>query len=298
MDSGQLKIIGSNIIKHAVLPFSSQYEYVCSNTDITRGMTTAPYTISECFSRFPSIKAIANLMGFTGGYSIPGVTGTTFYNLWTGPGTGFTGPALPLSSNPSPHAGITAPKGAPKDAYLHDASSECNEIYGASGATGLGDGWLGCLWGTPEASFSCICPEIQPKFEAYLKLRLNVATFWNTPKATPVKRIEFLDEFKYGPKTEIVIPGDFNIKLGQVVELSVDGASGYPYDSVNSILNSKYWVIGIKHVLTNGGTHETFLILSKNAKSTNWSATGTVLLDTTEAVSPIAIGGGAPPIEA
>jgi hypothetical protein len=270
MNSGQRKVTASNNQKQAILPFNSQNEYVCSNADITRGMTQAPYTISDCFNRFPSIYEIAKTLGFTSGYNL-GVTGTTFYNLWTGPGTGFTAPALLLGSQGSGlKATIPGITGGPKGSYLHDASDECKEVYGSSGATGLGQAWLGCLWGSPESPYSCICPEIGEKFHAYLKLRLNIATFWNTPKQSPVKRQEFMDEIKYGRKLTIVVGGDFGLNLGQVVEISADGSSGYPYDVVPSTLNGKYWIIGIKHVVTNGGTHETALTLSKLAETTPW----------------------------
>lgn len=286
MNSGQKKVISSNNINKAFLPFNSQNEYVCSNADINRGMTSPPLTISECFSRFPSIYSIGQLMGLTTGYSLKGVTGTTFYTFWTGPGTGFTGPAVELGSKLAPHSGITGTTGGPKSSYLHDPSKECQEIYNPTAlGRDLGTGWLGCVWGSPEAPFSCICPEIQPKFEAYLKLRLNVATFWNTPKTAPVKRREFLDELNYGRKIEIVIPGDFNLNLGQVVEISVDGSSGYPYDSVNSIVNSKYWIVGIKHVITNSGTHETLLILNKTAETTEWTALPTDDPDNTDSTT-------------
>jgi len=270
MNGGQRKVVGSNNIRQAILPFNSQNEYVCSNADITRGMTTPPLTVSECFARFPFISSIASMLGLTSGYNIPGISGTTFYSFWTGPGTGFTGPALELGTFVGKDSGITGISGGPKDLYLHDASDECKEIYESSGANGLGTGWLGCVWGAPEAPFSCICPEIQPNYEAYLKLRLNVATFWNTPKETPVRRREFIDELKYGTKIEIVIPGDFSIKLGDVAEISIDGASGYPYESGSSYLNGKYWIVGIKHVITNSGTHETCLILTNLAKTTSW----------------------------
>lgn len=284
MDSGQIKVVSSNV-KKAILPFISESEYVCANADITRGMTSPPYSLSECFSRFPSIFEIAKTIGLTSGYAVDGVTGTTFFNLWVGPGTGFTSPALPLGSRmydqkqnedddeneknntDTSNYGITGTTGGPKDLYLEKPSTECSEVYGS---TALGPGWLGCFWGSPEATYSCICPEIQEKYEAYLKLRLNVATFWNTPKNVPVKREEFLDELKFGRKVEIVVAGDFSYKLGTVVEISVDGAASYAVE-YSSILNGKYWIIGIKHNITNSGTHETALILSKTGKSTPWS---------------------------
>ena len=116
--------------------------------------------------------------------------------------------------------------------------------------------------GTPSAPYSCTCPEVRPNYEAYIKHRLNVASFWNTPVETPVKRAEFLDAMQYGRKIDVTIAGDFNLKVGQVVKLRLNGISGYPYSSSNSFLNGLFYIIALKHVVTNSGTHETALSLT------------------------------------
>ena len=127
----------------------------------------------------------------------------------------------------------------------------------------LGKEWLGCYWAAPEAPFSTNCPDVNDKYPGYLKLRLNVATFWGTPKETPVKRREFLDSLKYARKSDVVIAGDFNVRIGDVIYLKIDNLSGYPYASGPSILTGYYWVLGIKHIITNSGTHETLLKVSQ-----------------------------------
>jgi hypothetical protein len=119
------------------------------------------------------------------------------------------------------------------------------------------------LWGTPNIPFSCVCPAVRANYHNYLKLRLNVCTFWNTPKETPVKRAAFLDTIKYSTKVIVTIAGDFNLRIGQVMELNMNAASGYPYASAPSITNGLYYIIGIKHVVTNSGTHETALTLTQ-----------------------------------
>jgi len=237
MNGGQIKIIGSNNTSEALLPYSSKDFYACANAQITQGLTAPSPTLDDCFARFPGIKAIAGSLGVT--------TGT----LWSGPGT--AGSGTYVSS-----AGITL-----TDVYL----TSSNECLGVVNSPTLGKDWLGCLWASPEASFSCTCPDIGPKFEAYLKLRQNVASFWNTPIDAPVRRAEFLDALQYGPKVEITTSGDFAYKLGMVVYVNVTGVSKNPGKEPKSVVNGKYWISGIKHVITNSGTHESRLMLTQFA---------------------------------
>jgi len=236
INGGQKKVLGSNNLNEALMPFSSKEEYTCANAQITRGFTSSPPTLQNCFDRFPSIKATAAALGVSSG------------NIWAGPGTGTGGNVV----------------GQPKlvDVFLSNSSNECIEV---AKSTVLGADWLGCLWGTPEASFSCTCPEYGPKYEAYIKLRQNVATFWNTNNDTPVKRQEFIDSVQFGPKVEFTTSGDFKYKVGSVVAINVTGISKNPKNQAFSIVNGKYWIVAIKHVITNSGTHESRLTLTQLA---------------------------------
>ena len=235
---GKIVTLGSNVLSTPIGNFGARGEYVCANAQITQGVTSTPASLDDCLTRFPKIAAIAEAVGITGSAS-----------LWSFPG-------------------ISGPDGFtyPIDIYLGTASNECMKI---ESNTELGPDFFGCLWGLPEAPFNCSCPEIGEKFEAYLKLRLNVATFWNTPKATPVKRKEFLDALKYARKLTINIAGDYSIKVGNFVEILANNISGYPYYSGGSVINGIYWVLGVKHVFTNSGTHETILTLSDILPSTS-----------------------------
>jgi hypothetical protein len=226
---GKIVTLGANVLNIPVGNFGARDEYVCANAQITQGLTATPASLEECFSKFPGISAIAAAVGVTGSSS-----------LWYFPG--FSG-------------GINYPT----DIYLGTASNECQ---GIKSTTNLGTDFFGCLWGVPEAPYNCSCPELGSKFEAYLKQRLNVATFWYTPKATPVKRKEFLDALKYAKKLTINIAGDYSIRVGNFVEVLANNISGYPYYAGGSVINGIYWVLGIKHVFTNSGTHETILTLS------------------------------------
>lgn len=255
MASKQIITFNSNQSQSASYAPNSRDSYVCANSSITRGFTAIPNNLDECFNKFESVKIIAQALGFIKGIcgGIPGSCGPSgsgssgstkyIYDLWTGAG----GICSSVEDN-----------FAPVDVYLNNPPGECNKIENV-----LGKEWMGCLWGTPSAAYSCTCPKIGDLYYAYLKLRLNVATFWNTPKVTPVKRSEFLDAIKFGKKADVTIAGDFSLKIGQVIELKVDGVSGFPYASAASEQNGLYYILGIKHVITNSGTHETYLSLGQ-----------------------------------
>jgi len=260
--------IGATDTEHALYPVTSKDGYACANSSISRGVCLAPDSLNECFDRFPTIAETAFYLGFLGNtgeyswYDKGGRRGgcgsglTFYYNVWTG----LTQPESSLMNSFQP-----------TDMFFGSPNPECTSVAASSD---LGTAWLGCLWGTPDAAYSCTCPEIGQFYEAYLKLRLNVATFWNTPKNTPVKRAEFLDSIKYGRKINITVAGDFKLKLGQVVQINVDGISGFPYASYESGLNGLYYITGIKHVITNSGTHESALELTQVPGITNVNQAG------------------------
>lgn len=251
MTTKQIVTYPSNYTQDALYPLASRQSYICANAFITRGVCSAPATLDECFNNFAGIRGLATELGFLGACGACGYV----YSLWTGP----TGSVSSINT------------GEPFDVYLDESAAECKKVYEGYG---LGKDWLGCLWATPDAPFSCTCPDIGEKYAAYIKLRLNVATFWNTPKNTPVKRAEFLDTIKYSSKVDVTVAGDFSLKIGQVVQFRGDGASGYPYSSRQSILNGYYYIVGIKHVITNSGGHETALSLTKLTEN-QFNAEGT-----------------------
>lgn len=226
----QLKTIGASKVSYALNPLSSKAEYTCANAYLTRGVTHQPSTLSECFTRFPNVAGIATQLGVS---STP----------WTGPK-----PPGPSARNFDTLLGIT--------------SEECEKV--AATVNGLGSNWLGCLWGSPMAPFSCSCPDIGSNYLNYLKLRLSVATFWNTPTTVPPKRNEFLDCLEYSKKVTITVSGNFDIRPGNVIQLRVNSMAAYPVLSgTTSLLSDRYYVLAVKHTITNGGVHETNVTASK-----------------------------------
>lgn len=234
--SKQILTYGTNDPKTAFYSVTSRDVYDCANGKITQGVCSAPSSIEDCLNTYPEIKTIASAVGF---YNTA-LYGPSGYTLWIGnPGGSF---------------------GAGLDLYFNTTTEETNLV-----ANLLGTAWIGCLWGTPSAAYSSNCPNVGPKYEAYIKHRLNNASFWNTPVQTPVQRAEFVDALQYGKKVDVTIAGDFSLKLGQVINLNANAMSGYPYDLTSSYMNGAYYITGIKHVVTNSGTHETALALSQIA---------------------------------
>jgi len=229
-NTNQIKIFPYTIAKNALTPVNSRHSYECANSEITRGLIQSPASLQECFNSFPAIQNIAAQLG---------VNSST---IWRGP------------TEDVPARGTLVIR----DLLTGITGGECDEIQSS-----LGQDWLGCLWGTPEASFSCVCPEVGANFEAYLKHRLNVATFWKTPVKVPVDRREFLDGLKYLSKVDITVAGDFNLRPGYIIELLVDHPTRSPIDTGASIFSGLYLIVSVKHILNSGGTHETALTVTQ-----------------------------------
>ncbi len=258
-DTRQILIYGTNYGQETFYPVASKGSYECSNAAITRGVTGIPSSLDDCFDKFPYIKEMATSLGFytagtsgscggacggAGGGACGGSGSSGGYVLWEGP-----------TSNPPSFEEIKDFK--PISMYFDNVSDECSKVEGDSV---LGKTFLGCLWGTPSASYSCVCPQVGNNYAAYTRLRLNDASFWDTPVETPVKRKEFIDSIQYSTKIDITVAGDFNLKVGQVVTLVLSGTGLVP--SSSSYLDGSYYIIGIKHAISNSGTHETLLSLS------------------------------------
>ena len=247
MSSKQIYTYGTNQGQESFYPVMSRDSYECANSSITRGVTSTPGSIEECFEKFDKVREIAEAIGFYKG-AVAGTSGSSGssggVSLWEGP-TGCPPALNRLNSS------------IPVDVYFDTSSDECDQIN-----TKMGTSWLGCLLGTPSAPYSCVCPDVNPNYEAYIKLRLNVASFWNTPVETPVKRAEFTDALQYGRKIDVTVAGDFNLRVGQTIRINSNGISGYPYATKSAAINGVFYITGIKHVVTSSGTHESALALS------------------------------------
>jgi hypothetical protein len=160
----QIKTVSATEVRNLIYPPGSRNVYECANPFITRGLTQSASTYNDCKNNSlygDKVKAVANA-----------VAGGQFVPTWFGP------PSL-TDDTPS----------SIDSTLIGDLSPECGNIE-----TKLGADWKGCYWAAPDALFSCECPEVGSKYVEYLKLRLNVATFWNTPVETPIKRKRFFEK--------------------------------------------------------------------------------------------------------
>lgn len=228
--SKQIKTYPYTSENKAIVPLASKSSYECANAFITRGLTGVPSSLEDCLNRFPTAKKMAEMLGVE--------------ELWLSP--------------KSPDDSTELKPGDKIDLLTGIISTECQNIE-----NDLGSDWLGCLWGSPQAPFSCTCPEVGKKFKAYLKHRLNVATFWKTPKSVPVFRQSFLDYLKYQTKIEITVAGNFDIRPGNLLDLNVESfKTKAPFSVSPSHFSGLYIVIAVRHVINNGGSHETSVTLS------------------------------------
>jgi hypothetical protein len=224
MTPNQITTLGSTQVQQSQNIGSAKNAYVCANAEITRGITQQPISITDCYEKFPYIAAIGESLGITSN----------------------------MPYFPEPVGTITNSEKLLLDLYTGLNSDESSNIKDI-----LGEDWLGCLWGSPEAPFSSGCPHVGENYEAYLKHRLNVATFWDTPISTPSQRQEFLDSLKFGPRINFTIAGDSSIRPGDVITVRVDNISGYPYTNYRSELSKQFYVLSVKNTYTNSGVHET-----------------------------------------
>lgn len=222
----QIKTLSATKIQTTEYPGGSRQIYDCSNPYITRGVTSQPSSYEDCVNNSLYGEKIDTIVQNLGGYP-----------NWAGPEI--------LSGTPA----------TIDSTLVGEPSPECDSI-----TSKLGEDWLGCYWAASDSVFSCNCPEVGSKYNDYLKLRLNVATFWNTKVETPLYRREFLDYMQYFPQITLTVSGDFTLKPGQIIKINVDSISGYSTDITNSILSDEYYIISVKHTVLNSGVHETALI--------------------------------------
>jgi hypothetical protein len=221
----QIKTVNATEVQTLIYPPGSRSVYECANPFITRGLTTGALSYEDCLAN--------ELYGSKVQDIVDNITG--FNPNWSGP------PSL-IDQQPSE---IDSP-------LIGEKSPECEKIE-----SDLGASWKGCFWAAPDSIISCECPEIGSKYLDYLKLRLNVATFWNTPKETPIKRKRFLDAITYGPKVTLVVAADLKLRPGNVIDIAVNAISGYSTSTSTSSLSKKYYVLSVKSTCTNSGVGET-----------------------------------------
>lgn len=82
----------------------------------------------------------------------------------------------------------------------------------------LGEQWLGCVWDKPDSPYNCTCPVLGRRFPDYMKYNRTYSTFWETPLAAPLLRTAQMALLNSN-KITISVPGDFDVKTGQIVKI-------------------------------------------------------------------------------
>ena len=119
--------------------------------------------------------------------------------------------------------------------------NECNLIR-----ENLGEEYLGCLFSNPTAPNSCNCPEQGSEYLNYLEHSRTYATFWDTPKETPLRRNAQMVQLGY-QKAEGVLMGDFSLKPGELIFVDIDPGEGSNYPLKRQ---AGSWIVtGITHMI-------------------------------------------------
>jgi hypothetical protein len=90
---------------------------------------------------------------------------------------------------------------------------ECDLI-----AKNLGEQYLGCLWSDPMNPCSCKCPEVGAKFTDYMEYTRTYATFWDTPRKTPLTRKALMNQFGSQMITIQIVPLS-KVNIGDIITI-------------------------------------------------------------------------------
>jgi hypothetical protein len=147
---------------------------------------------------------------------------------------------------------------------LYNELKECDLIQ-----EHLGEDYLGCVWIDPNNPCSCNCPEIGKKFAEYLEYTRTYATYWDTPKNTPLLRNALMSQFLSQQVTIGIIPND-NIKIGDMIKLvhtkliTSEEEGAYKDDNPSKRFNG-YWIVSeIRHKFTKESVQTMQLILNRD----------------------------------
>ena len=128
----------------------------------------------------------------------------------------------------------------------------------------LGEEYLGCVWIDPNNPCSCNCPEIGKKFPEYLEYTKTYATYWDTPKDTPLIRNAQIAQFMSQQVTISVAPNR-NIKIGDLIKivhkkLIEDEIRG------DAKRFDGYWMVTeVRHIFTEESSQHMQLVLNRDS---------------------------------
>jgi len=162
--------------------------------------------------------------------------------------------------------GVVDTETEPTDEQLEEAleaTKECDNI-----SSELGSDYLGCIWSNPDHPSSCECPCVGDKFNEYLEYTRTYATYWDTPKTTPLWRNAqmFLIQSQ---KALVVLNGDLSLRPGQCIRV---GAFAAPNEGSKADDQKKFagrWLVTeIEHIM-GSTTHKMIVTLSRDSTPIN-----------------------------
>jgi len=152
----------------------------------------------------------------------------------------------------------------PTDDELFEAfkeTKECNLIHEV-----LGESYLGCFWDSPDHPSSCGCPCVGEDFKKYVEYNQTDATYWNTPKTTPLWRNAQMTLMS-SQKMRIILNGDLTLRPGKPITI-VNKTPGSDKNDRMQRFTGRWLVTDIEHMITST-SHKMDVILSRDSTGTD-----------------------------
>ena len=127
----------------------------------------------------------------------------------------------------------------------------------------LGKDYLGCVWSDPANPCSCNCPEIGKKFQEYLEYTRTYATFWDTPKNTPLIRKALISQL-FSQTIMINVTGTSKVKIGDVVKIKQLNAVNVPLEIPEKNLHGYWMVTGVTIQFRKDSSQSLLLTLTRD----------------------------------
>ena len=153
-------------------------------------------------------------------------------------------------------------KSEPTDEDLEEAYEETKECGLIEDV--LGESYLGCLWKTPNHPSSCNCPCVGADFSKYIEYNRTDATYWDTPKTTPLWRNAQMQLIN-SQKMSIVLNGDLTLRPGNPISV-VNKVPGTEDKPKMQRFTGRWLVSDIEHVIT-AQSHRMNVMLTRDSAS-------------------------------
>jgi hypothetical protein len=156
--------------------------------------------------------------------------------------------------------GSSDDKGEPTDEQIQEAFEETKEC--ALIEEVLGESYLGCLWKTPDHPSSCNCPCVGGDFKKYVEYNRTDATYWDTPKTTPLWRNAQMQLIN-SQKMSVVLNGDLTLRPGKMITIA-NKLPGSEENADRQKFTGRWLVSDIDHIIT-AQSHRMNVMLTRDS---------------------------------